>query len=358
MLTARGVVKSTGKKRAVAKKFIELAEKKKRGSRKRESKKKLPNDLVKYAGKGKLKKLRKLLTPLSGKRKISANKRNSKGGTALTEACYHGKVDTVHYLLEEAKANVNTPTRKGVSALMVAGSRGHVDVMEVLLECKADIDTESADGSTALMAAAFQKEKDAIKFLLKARANVNAKKKNGCTALSIASEGGILELVKILVESKADVNARTLDGSTALMYAAYYENFEVVRFLIANSNADCLIENNDGKTACNLAEEKSNERLVDYLGRAERMKKSRKKKMLRERSRRILEKERRETAWNWMGNMTRARPEREKAGKTRMRKPSSPISSVHPESSLAAGQEEYIDDYDGGGASSCGCILM
>ena len=52
--------------------------------------------------------------------------------------------------------------------------------------------------------------------------------------------------------SRLDINCRDVVGNTALHYAAQSGLKQCVEFLVAHE-ADLFVENNEGKTACDLA---------------------------------------------------------------------------------------------------------
>ena len=100
--------------------------------------------------------------------------------------------------------------------------------------------------------------------------DVNAKNSEGYTALILASSNGHKEIVAMLLDKKygAYVNATDDDGDTALMkvincneeddrpwYQVEYDIIEIVEKLLNQDGIDVNVENKNGKTALDIAEE-------------------------------------------------------------------------------------------------------
>jgi len=107
--------------------------------------------LVKAAGVGDLKTIRKLLR--SGV-SPNADSKGDEGVSALSAASANGKVETVRFLLNHG-ADVNADDFWGGNALVGASLDGHVDVVKLLLSHGADPNMED-DGVTALDYASHQ----------------------------------------------------------------------------------------------------------------------------------------------------------------------------------------------------------
>ena len=96
---------------------------------------------------------------------------------------------TVDYLLNKAvnKANPNTATPDGWTALMEAAHVGKCNVAKILLEAGANPNTAKGYGWTALMEAAFEGHTEIVKLLLEKVVNRNAALKVNWTALDAAN---------------------------------------------------------------------------------------------------------------------------------------------------------------------------
>lgn len=114
-----------------------------------------------------------------------------------------------------------------------------------------------------LMAASYRGDVYKMKRMIKSGADMNeidgfmnatTNQLEDCNALCIAARHGILYSVDFLLGEGADPNVRISNGNTALMEAAARGHLRVVVALI-ESGADIWLENNDGKTASDLASE-------------------------------------------------------------------------------------------------------
>eukprot|EP01046_Picozoa_sp_COSAG06_P016869 COSAG06_NODE_1127_length_10605_cov_14263.444413_7_plen_192_part_00 len=114
-------------------------------------------------------------------------------------------------------------TSSGVTALIAASERGHLDVVEALISVlsKANLDEEDNDHKrTALWTSAHEGHIGIVRALLEAEADVQKRDKHGRTALIIAARENKSDCVAALLEGKADPNARDHRGRSALWVAA------------------------------------------------------------------------------------------------------------------------------------------
>ncbi|KAJ5444483.1 uncharacterized protein N7458_008355 [Penicillium daleae] len=129
-------------------------------------------------------------------------------------------------------ADVDTTNDAGETALMVAVSFGHKDIVELLLQYGADIERRSDNGDTALGAAALRGREDIVRIFLENGANPDAGKNLGKTALSQAAAAGHEGIVRLFLDRGADPNVLCTSGDTALSRAAFYGNVEIARLLL------------------------------------------------------------------------------------------------------------------------------
>ena len=107
---------------------------------------------------------------------------NSLGETPLMLAAITNQLDLANVLIARG-ADVN---REGWTPLHYAATKGHREMMRLLLENDAYIDSESANGTTPLMMAAFSTSPLAVKLLLEEGADPTLVNHGNASALDIA----------------------------------------------------------------------------------------------------------------------------------------------------------------------------
>jgi len=129
----------------------------------------------------------------------SSNKRDSKGLTLLYYAAYYGRIRMAQYLVQRG-ADVNMPKQSnGCTPVFIAASRGHTDMVRVLIELKANANTLDKYGWTPLHVSACYGKVSTVKFLVeKCDVRINTKAVNGTTPISSANKGGHTEIAKYL----------------------------------------------------------------------------------------------------------------------------------------------------------------
>lgn len=201
--------------------------------------------------------------------KVNINEKSGENYTALIEASKRRRCnETVLFLLKHG-AEVNAKTSDEWTALMLASTRGNIEIVEMLIKYKANMNMKNKEGNNALMLAdkagkrkiveilknagvekgSYQNKKfenenlleetknnniDGVKKALKFGAEIDtiARFAPDYTALMIASEKGFIDIVEILVENKANVNAANFNGWTSLMLASSAGHFKIVELLI------------------------------------------------------------------------------------------------------------------------------
>lgn len=137
----------------------------------------------------------------------------------IIEAAKSGTVADARGALLQGQS-VNSRSRSGDPAIVVAAQRGNLQVLKFLLGKGAKPDLyDRRTGKTALVAAAEIGEPAMIAILLSYEANVNLADRQGETPLMKAARIGSLEAVRLLLEAGADINATDYAGHTALWHA-------------------------------------------------------------------------------------------------------------------------------------------
>ena len=137
---------------------------------------------------------------------IDVEVRNRADESPLMMAAFTGDLALCKQLIA-MDADVNKP---GWAPLHYAATKGHVDVIRLLLEEHAYIDASSPNGSTPLMMAALYGTPAAVKLLLEAGADPMIKNIQGLTAIDFAQRGERKDSAEIVA---AFVRARQPKGT-------------------------------------------------------------------------------------------------------------------------------------------------
>lgn len=140
-----------------------------------------------------------------------------------------------------------------------AAQEGCLESAKVLLEEGADVNAMEEDGMTALYIASSEPHIEIVKLLLSYQAEVDLTGE-GTTPLEIASIWGHYKVVKTLLEHGADVNYRDSEGRTPLFYVKVaqckksksHEVYKAIEKLLLQYNADTDITDKYGITMQNL----------------------------------------------------------------------------------------------------------
>lgn len=142
------------------------------------------------------------------------------------------KIDSVKKALDKG-ANADTMNQEEQTALMVACSYGHEEMVKILLNYGANANKSSDKGETALGVAAGRGKESIVRTLLAHGASVNShgRAKPG---LSEAAAFGYENIVQLMLDYGADPNAMRGFGLTALSQAASNGHVNVCRLLLDN----------------------------------------------------------------------------------------------------------------------------
>lgn len=178
-------------------------------------------------------------------------------------AVSNGNLDKVKEYIA-ANSEIKNTDESGM-ALMLASHNGHKDLVKFLLDSKiTDINKQNIDGDTALIWATWKGHINVVQLLIEKGAKLDLKDDHGNTALMEAVREGHIEIAKLLISHKTNINAQNHHGSTPIMWAAYYHHANIAQLLIDN-HADINIKNNDKKTALMIAKEREYQDIVNIF---------------------------------------------------------------------------------------------
>lgn len=214
------------------------------------------------------------------------------------DAAAHGDIETVKTMLD-AGVDVERQRDDGATPLVIAISKRHADIVQLLLERGIDVDspvlnappvfhavkasehaprliqllldhgadvqaTTGPANMTALHWAAVNGMIHAVDFLIDKGLDVDRRCKRGKTALVLAAENGHTTVVKLLLAKGADLHARSGNGGTALVWAASCGHVETARYLIEEGSR---LEDRDEEnlTALSIASDSGHLEMVELL---------------------------------------------------------------------------------------------
>ena len=145
--------------------------------------------------------------------------------TPFLLAAREGKLEMAKFLLEKG-AELRTIGNDGFTALHEAADRGHVGIVEFLIQCGLSVDSRENHDATPLLLCSqaefvSQERYAAVARALLARgADVHAVTRQGQTALHRAAFSGHPQVMEVLLAAGAKLSARDDEGKTALDLAA------------------------------------------------------------------------------------------------------------------------------------------
>ena len=182
--------------------------------------------------------------------------RDKMGSTPLLQAVINGQQDVVEYLVQEARAQIDAKLPgSGLNSLIAAASFGNSKICEMLIKAGAQVDAEMSQNFTALTLAATSNHPDVVRLLLEAGADPNKLACDGSSILmgSITNKADH-SVILMLLDAGANVAVRTTTtGLTALMSACAMKNEPVIKLLISKNSDLVNIQGKGGFTALSLA---------------------------------------------------------------------------------------------------------
>jgi ankyrin repeat protein len=195
----------------------------------------------------------------------------------LMRAARTGNLDQINELLkvETIQSNINQQNdANGFTALHYAIKSGHTQVVERLLDfhCIDQLKAESNEGTALQLAICLPSDLPYLPILnlliQKGNADVNTVlPEHGFQIIHFACATGKLDAVQHLIENY-HVDPNGTGGQhqdTPLMVAAQMAQIQIVNYLLSLSNVNTSVQNIDGKTALDYAQESQCPECIDAL---------------------------------------------------------------------------------------------
>ncbi|KAM3333574.1 hypothetical protein ACQJBY_028577 [Aegilops geniculata] len=207
---------------------------------------------------------------LEAVRRAVAAEANEAGETPLLAAAEKGHLEVVVELLRHLDSQgVAAKNRSGYDALHVAAREGHhAVVQEMLRHNRMFAKTFGPANTTPLISAATRGHAEVVKLLLEQDdfGLGEMAKDNGKNALHFAARQGHMEIVEALLEKDPQLARRNdKKGQTALHMAVKGTNCDVLRALVDADPAIVMLPDKNGNTALHVATRKKRAEIVIVL---------------------------------------------------------------------------------------------
>jgi len=214
---------------------------------------------------------------------------NGAGPSSIFAAAQIGDLASVKAFLEEG-INVNAKGARSRTALHVAASKGHREVVELLLDHGADVNagagynnetvaefaiwgnhseivellvSNGADISPLHLAVSMGDEAKA-RSLIESGADVNKRTPNGTAPIHIAAHAGFKGIVKLLIDHHANINAIS-DWDWMPLHSAVDKGYKEIAQLLIAAGADINARDGGGNTPLNYAQKGRYNEIVKLL---------------------------------------------------------------------------------------------
>jgi ankyrin repeat protein len=176
--------------------------------------------------------------------------RKNKASLSLTPigcAAFCNHEDIVKYLLNEPSVDVNKGGAHNWSPLWIASFQGHYNLVKLLLDYQSNdvnknnkcINIEQTDihGETALSKACSKGHVEIVKLLIDRGADVFHLENNGESCLLQSTPLGHIDVMEILLKHGADINQQSIIGLTPLIFASTVPGLtHVVEYLLSRQH--------------------------------------------------------------------------------------------------------------------------
>jgi ankyrin repeat protein len=187
-------------------------------------------------------------------------------GPVIVLAAAEGNADAVR-LLAEHGADVGAQAASGRTPLTEAALKGHVAVIEQLLDQGADIDRSDATTNrwAALAAAASEGHLPVVELLIARDADVNQTDGTGSAALHWAAASGNPGVGQLLIDAGADIDLQDGHGNPPLTCVSLGRGSPDFAQLLVNEGASLNLVNSEGLTPLGEAEKRGWEEVSEVL---------------------------------------------------------------------------------------------
>ncbi|KAM8972847.1 ankyrin repeat and death domain-containing protein 1A isoform 1-T1 [Pelodytes ibericus] len=171
---------------------------------------------------------------------------NKNGLNLLHCAAQRGHIKVMEFIMEDLEnIKLDKVDKVGRTAFHLAAEHGKMEVVEFLIGSGCQHSLKDKENNTALHLAAKNGHTEVLQKIVEIGVDLSEKNLEGLTGLHLATEGGYFESIKILLDAGCDVNAQTEKGMNCLHYAAFHGHEDIARTLIdAGININAVNQQN------------------------------------------------------------------------------------------------------------------
>ncbi|NWI28328.1 AKD1A protein, partial [Sula dactylatra] len=175
---------------------------------------------------------------------------NRNGRNLLHCAAQRGHIHMMEFIMEDLEDMcVDKKDKMDRTAFHLAAEYGQLEVVEFLILLGCSHSAKDKEENTALHLAAKNGHLSVLQKIIDVGVDLDEKNFEGLTALHLAAEGGHGDCVKLFLEAGADVNAQTQKKMNCLHYAALHGYEEIARILMdAGIHIDAVNHQNASAT--------------------------------------------------------------------------------------------------------------
>lgn len=179
------------------------------------------------------------------------------GNTPLHLTISFHKINVAKYIINNTDANLNIKDKGNYAPILIAVSKGNVEIVRELIKKGALISIQNDSGHTPLHYASGDGSISIIKELLKAGSNIDAPDFSGHTPLMQAVYGCRLTAVKLLLEKGANINLQTYKYKATALHKAVEDNNVAMVQVLVKFGARQDIKDCYGKTPLEYAKDQA-----------------------------------------------------------------------------------------------------
>ncbi|XP_067654386.1 ankyrin repeat domain-containing protein 50-like [Haliotis asinina] len=186
------------------------------------------------------------------------------GDNILHLACKRGRLDVVKYIISLHKMDIDKGAFEKKTPVMLAGERGHKEVVEVLVTDGANLALRNSDYNNILHLTSYGGYVDVVKYVLSQRVvDIDSRGWKRRTAVMIAGMKGHKGLVELYVKHGAKLSLTDRAGDNILLLAV--SHVEVVKYILSLGVMNINVKNRKGKSAAMIARAKGLRDVIDIL---------------------------------------------------------------------------------------------